>query len=283
MPEACNLCGGDNSARMAHLHGRDLLRCINCGIRWYNPLPTHEELKGLYAANEYVGSEYFNLETELHTNHFQHMSRAAAIAAQRFPNAGRVLEIGPGVGHFLELCAAGGLEIEAIEFSAPLAQAIRSRFGCPVREEPLEVCALPAASYQVVAAFDLLEHVRDPMTLLREIWRILAPGGLLFLSTISTDNLLDRVGLLFHRLGLPGPLAKLHPPYHLYYFNRANILDYIKQSGFMMESFLQENYDSRKATPSIAARLVLDSIYIVHNLTGLKTNFYITCRKIDRP
>ncbi|MFP5238321.1 MAG: hypothetical protein ACLGQW_00695, partial [Acidobacteriota bacterium] len=110
-------------------------------------------------------------------------------------------------------------------------------------------------------------------------WRVLAPDGLLFLSTISTDNLLDRVGALLHKVGLIGPLAKLHPPYHLYYFNKPTIKRYLEQSGFAIEALVQENYDSRKATSSLAARLFLDGVYALHNLSGCKTNFYVTCRK----
>ena len=278
-PLACNLCGGRDQHFMARLHGRELLRCGGCGMRWYHPTPTVAELKDLYAAQEYVAAEYFTLEDDLQTNHYRHMLQAANTAARRF-NGGSVLEIGPGVGHFLEFCASRGLRVEAIEFSQPLAHGLREKFGCAVREEPLEECGLPDGSFQVVAAFDLLEHVRDPMALLREIWRVLASDGLLFLSTVSTDNVLDRVGALLHRVGLSGPLAKLHPPYHLYYFNKLAIKRYIGQSGFAIEALVQENYDSRKATSSLPARLFLDGVYSLHNISGDKTNFYVTCRKL---
>ncbi|WP_243439103.1 class I SAM-dependent methyltransferase [Fundidesulfovibrio soli] len=280
-PSACNLCGGRAQQFMARLHGRDLLRCGQCGLRWYHPTPTKAELKDLYAAQEYVAAEYFTLEDDLQTNHYQHMLQAADTAARRFPG-GKVLEIGPGAGHFLQFCSSRGLQVEAIEFSQPLAQSIREKFGCVVREDPLEECGLPDGSFQVVAAFDLLEHVQDPAALLREIWRVLAPGGLLFLSTVSTDNLLDRVGALLHRLGLSAPLAKLHPPYHLYYFNKPTIKRSIEQADFAIEALVQENYDSRKATSSLPARLFLEAVYALHDMSGDKTNFYATCRKQTR-
>ena len=277
-PYRCNLCQASGARRLGTFHGRDLVACLACGLRGYHPLPTDAELRALYASADYLAADYFALE-DLHTNHGRHMGQAARLLGERYETGGRILEIGPGQGHFLKQCRDLGLEVEAIEFSPPLARALRERFGCVVREKPLEACGLPSRAYQGVAAFDLLEHVRDPMGLLREMWRILAPGGILVLSTVSTDNVLDALGRLLARLGLSGPMAKLHPPYHLYYFTPELLERYLAAAGFTLESLEQENYDPRKATPRRVEQWALRAIYLLHDLTGRRTNLYVTCVK----
>jgi len=278
-PDACNLCQGHKSLQLGAFHGRKLLVCQGCGLRWFDPLPSDEELRALYTSEQYLDADYFSLEDQLQTNHYQRLAQAAILLGSRIEGGGRVLEIGPGQGHFLKQCQDQGLEVEAIEFSRPMAQALRERLGCVVREGPLEASGLPPSNYQALAAFDLLEHVRDPMGWLKEAWRLLAPGGILVFSTVNVDTVLDNVGRLLARMGVSSPMAKLHPPYHLYYFTETIIKKYLQEAGFEIESLAQENYDPRKATSKRIERLALSCIYQAHNILGKRTNIYFTCRK----
>lgn len=43
-------------------------------------------------------------------------------------------------------------------------------------------------SVGVVRAFDIIEHLRDPLHVMRELWRVLCPGGLALIQVPSTDG-----------------------------------------------------------------------------------------------
>ncbi len=255
------------------------MRCGTCGLRWYSPLPSEEELRRLYARPDYLSADYFAQEHEDRSPHFRRMVRAADLLAERLGERGRILEIGPGQGPFLGLCRDRGLTFDAIELSAPLAGALRKRFGCLVLKESFEACTLPANCYDALVAFDLLEHVRDPLVWLQEAQRVLTPGGTLIFSTVNVDNLLDLVGRLLLSLGFSGPIAKLHPPYHLFYFTRSILERYLAQVGLEIEDIGHENYSPEKAGASLVEKIVMKAIYLMHDITGKRTNFYITCRK----
>src|SRR5262249_40391522 len=111
------------------------------------------------------------------------------------PRAGaprRLLEIGSGFGFFLRAMQERGFEVRGLELSATGRRVARARFGYDdsvLADAPLEHAAFADASFDVVAAFYLIEHVPDPRALLREIGRVLAPGGLVFLRWPHTTPL----------------------------------------------------------------------------------------------
>src|SRR5262249_42379131 len=60
--------------------------------------------------------------------------------------------------------------------------ALSRQCGLDVVDRTLEEAAFPGTSFDAVTANHVLEHVRQPESLLREIRRVLVPGGLLFVS-----------------------------------------------------------------------------------------------------
>jgi SAM-dependent methyltransferase len=94
---------------------------------------------------------------------------------QELPPGGRVLEIGGGV--MPRTRVAGGY---FVDLSGVSLRKLRAHGGLSVRASS----ALPfaAQSFDVVCAFEVLEHIPDDGQALREIARVLRPGGAFFLS-----------------------------------------------------------------------------------------------------
>lgn len=94
----------------------------------------------------------------------------------------RILDVGAGVGGFLEGLSALGDEVIFTEFdaqAAALASARGSQYGIRARAEDLPLvdeCA------DLVCLFDVIEHVQDDERALREVHRVLRPGGRIILS-----------------------------------------------------------------------------------------------------
>lgn len=109
-------------------------------------------------------------------------------------------------GRFLDLGAAGGEIGEkvrgqfdrtfAFEFDVRRIPQIRQRFDHGVIADLERVHTLPRNCDAVLLA-DVIEHLRDPGVLLRQVRETLNPGGLVFLSVPNIANLTIRIGLLF--------------------------------------------------------------------------------------
>jgi SAM-dependent methyltransferase len=125
----------------------------------------------------------FQVLFEVEARHFWFRSRARLIIGmidQLFPQARRFLEIGCGKAAVLE-AIAGARRYERVAGSelhtAALAFA-RQRMGAGPELVQMDARAIPARSaFDLIGAFDVLEHIEDDQAVLREIHAALVPGG----------------------------------------------------------------------------------------------------------
>ena len=98
------------------------------------------------------------------------------------PLAGRVLlDAGCGAGGYVQALRARGIDVYGVEYSAEKVAAYRRRSDDPDRVGVGDLAALefPAARFDVALLNEVLEHVPDEGAALRELHRVLRPGGTL--------------------------------------------------------------------------------------------------------
>jgi SAM-dependent methyltransferase len=107
--------------------------------------------------------------------------RVAYRFAAPYLGGGLALDLGCGTGYGTAELAAGGARVIGLDRVAPAdrARASSARF---VRGE-LERLPFASGRYAVVTSFQVIEHLADPRAYLGEIARILAPDGVLLLTT----------------------------------------------------------------------------------------------------
>lgn len=109
------------------------------------------------------------------------LKRIAALLGQP-PAASRLIDVGCSRGHFVAAAAARGFKAEGVEPAPQIAAAAREA-GLVVHSGLLEDLQLPDASFDAVTLFEVLEHLKEPIALVRECARILKPGGILCVTT----------------------------------------------------------------------------------------------------
>jgi len=101
-----------------------------------------------------------------------------------------ILEVGSGSGWFTILSRRNGYNTVGVEISWELVEFARKRAAeagveAPFHEAAAESLPLPDASFDVVYANSVMEHVRGWREALSEIHRVLRPGGLAFVGTTN--------------------------------------------------------------------------------------------------
>jgi SAM-dependent methyltransferase len=135
---------------------------------------------------------------------------------------GRLLDIGCGVGDFLADMTHLGWDAEGVETDSQVIQVCRQR-GLRVREGPLEHQHYPDDSFDAITAKHVIEHVHDPVAMLRECARILKPGGRVMMLTPNLRSLGHRV--------FGASWIGLDAPRHLVLFSAGSLRDAATTAG----------------------------------------------------
>jgi 2-polyprenyl-3-methyl-5-hydroxy-6-metoxy-1,4-benzoquinol methylase len=238
-----------------------LKRCPKpeCGLVWMDPMPTREDVwKGYrmyFTHRDYspedkkridrLGQLLVKVHKPLyklfwHASGFRKVERDwrkrgdELFLNERIPG-GRLLDIGCGKGDFLARMRGRGWEVEGLEVDSEAVKFACSRHGLTIHHGALETLGLPDGSFDAVTANHVIEHVHEPIALLRECLRVLKPGGVLVLATPNINSDGHRV---FGR-----NWSNLDPPRHLHLFSGTTLKECGIRAGFQnMEVFSVPGY-----------------------------------------
>lgn len=191
-PEHCPACGHAGGVILAERDGKTgepltVVECQGCGLGHLAPMPTPQALEDWYT------HQYRQAYKAAAAPRLGHVLRAGRIALERwqwlasqpsFAQPARSLDIGASSGEFVYLLRALGVAARGIEPHAGYSQFAREALGLEVAAGTLQqhLPALPAGGFELVSLFHVLEHLPDPVAALRDIARVLAPGGQLFIE-----------------------------------------------------------------------------------------------------
>jgi SAM-dependent methyltransferase len=214
MPEevTCNLCGENDTHPLFRLRDYRLqvddvewtaVSCRRCGLGYLNPRPTTDEIVRYYPPAYFCQRKH----------QLDRYRRQAAYVKQE---PGRLLDIGTANGDFLEVMAERGWDVEGIEQfdvdDSPRAFPIhRQRFP--------DDCTLPNASFDVVTAWAVLEHLYDPASAFQQCERLLKPGGVLIAQIPNLRSIYSRWAM------------QEDVPRHLYFFTERTLRSYGNRVG----------------------------------------------------
>src|SRR5262249_14249516 len=151
---------------------------------------------------------------------------AAAMHLRAPQNGARVLDVGCGSGVLLARMQALGWQVEGIEVDPDGVNAARAR-GVQVRLGTLEQQKFIDNYFEAVHSAHVIEHVFDPLSLLRECYRILKPGGTLIVLT-------PNIASLGHK-NFGYAWLNLDPPRHLVLFSVKTLGQAAKLAGFNIQ------------------------------------------------
>ena len=123
---------------------------------------------------------------ELDQRHWWYRARrqvlAALIRRTQVPAHAQILEIGCGTGHNLAMLSEFG-DVDALELDGEARKIAAKRLGKPVMKAPLpELKGVAAAHYDLIGAFDVIEHIDDDVAALASIAKRLKSGGKLVIT-----------------------------------------------------------------------------------------------------
>ena len=193
---ACYLCGGKNlevvRTRLRNDVARNVFQCADCGINYLEP---KERDLTEYYRREYrdghspvIGKKLTSRET---FDIYRPMQNAKIdVIRDRLTPSMKVLDVGCSTGHFLHEISPFVGECVGIEFNEENARFVNEELGYRVYTVPIEVTPVQEGYFDLITAFHVVEHVEDPIALLKTLSRYLQPGGLLYVEVPNLNDAL---------------------------------------------------------------------------------------------
>jgi len=229
----CALCGGTSTRPFCTKFGYPIVRCQSCGLVYANPrLPsvrTDLRYNADYFRHEYLPSVLPPGGPDDVAFLDDRYQAPLALLSNGAGARGRLLEIGAGAGFFLKAAVRSGWDAYGLELSSEAATYARETLGVRVLQVPAEQMPFEPRSFDAAAMFEVIEHLRDPLRVVRAAYGALKPGGRLI---VSTPNL-----AALSRFVLSADWAVLSPAEHLYYFTEATLTALLLQAGFRSVRF----------------------------------------------
>jgi len=194
-----------------------------------------------------------------------------------FLDTARVLEVGCGVGRYLEKLAGLSSVAVGLEYDLERAMEAARRLARPlVVNAANERLPFPAASFDAVVSNEVIEHVADDATSAAEMVRVLRPGGRIVLFCPNRWYPVEQHGVVWrgrHRFGniplvnyLPDPLRDRLAP-HVRTYTRRRLLRLFAQLPVREVAYRRifGGYDNLVARAGAPARALRDTL---HRLEG---------------
>jgi SAM-dependent methyltransferase len=156
-------------------------------------------------------------------------------------NGPRVLDIGCGGGTVTTELAHSGHEVHGLDVLSSSVERANARGLRAQVHDVQKGLPFPEESMDTVVALDILEHVLDPLALLREIDRVLRPGGTLVTALPCHFDILQRIRTLFNGSILSyehrtyDPKMRTWDYFHVHFFNVSETFDFVTSTGMTIE------------------------------------------------
>jgi len=223
-----------------------LVKSRPLGFVFEKRIPGSEELQKHYAGysrNDYLSPVTIRRYQEL-LDFFEPYRRT-----------GKILDLGCGVGYFLEEAARRGWQVYGTEFTDEAVRICRDK-GIQMKQGRTTADMFPQDSFDIITSFEVIEHINYPLEEMNCIRRFLRHGGL-FYCTTPNFNALERYRLkaAYRVIAYPEHLS-YYTPHTFHYLMRRNGMKkiFLRTTGLSISTLLGD-----KKTQGAAGAVSADS------------------------
>jgi 2-polyprenyl-3-methyl-5-hydroxy-6-metoxy-1,4-benzoquinol methylase len=201
----CLICGSSKLQDLPGFSAAFLCHCADCKFVFSKKIPTRNELVAHY--EQYSRDDYLSPLTIKRYHEF--LDRL-----EPYKKTGNLLDVGCGIGYFLEVAKERGWEVYGTEFTDQAVKICREK-GIQMHQGPLDSLNYQEGFFDVLCSFEVIEHINNPLHELNQSVQVMRDGGAYFLTTPNFNSLL--------RYYLKDKYNVICYPEHLSYYTKSTI------------------------------------------------------------
>ncbi|MGL1884887.1 MAG: class I SAM-dependent methyltransferase [Reichenbachiella sp.] len=213
-----------------------ITKCSNCDLLLTNPRPDQASIGKYYQSEDYIS--HTNQANNI-VNRIYKVVRNITLKQKynwlkAYKTKESILDYGCGTGHFLNFLNGKGWSTTGIE---PDSQA--REIAASINDSKIypNIDSLPNGKYGIITLWHVLEHVHDVSALLTKLKNHLTKKEGKLIIAVPNHNSYDRK---FYK----EKWAAYDVPRHLYHFEKATLIELLKQHGFKLIDIKPMKYDA---------------------------------------
>lgn len=241
-------------------------QCRNCTLRFTQDVPDEESIGRYYQSAGYIS--HTNASRGLINQLYQKvrnytLNQKANLIIEQTVKQGRILDLGAGIGAFLNTMKEKGWQITGIEPDEGARQKAKKIFNLQLKETNA-LDHLPESSFDAITLWHVLEHVHNLHSYIERLKNLLKPEGKIFIAVPNYQSLDSSVYKLYW--------AAYDVPRHLYHFTPKAINILMKEHGLKVISKKPMWFDSFYISLLSSKYKNGKTKWINAGVTGLRSN-----------
>ena len=170
----CPICERDETALLFNKDSLSVVACKRCRLRYVNPRVNRRKLEAAYVETYYPPDKMERIHTD--SMEWLQMSERLTELEQQHKGKGCLLDVGCGIGTFLQLAREQGWESHGVDPSKSGSTFAQEVHKLNVQCGDVFDAEFPTAHFDAITLYHVLEHIPELNPFLRELRRILKSG-----------------------------------------------------------------------------------------------------------
>ena len=210
----CLVCNSSDLKNLLGYEKHFLIKCSNCSFVFAKKIPTNKELELHYEG--YGRNDYLSPITIKRYNDILD-------GFEKYKKTKKLLDVGCGIGYFLEIAIKRGWQVFGTEYTDEAIEICRKK-GISMHKGVLNPENYEEESFDIITSFEVIEHINNPIPELKNFYKLLRKGGLVYLTTPNFNSLL--------RYRLKSEYNVICYPEHLSYYTPKTLKKVFLNTGF---------------------------------------------------